>query len=85
MLIDRENLVKRHNPILTKVDFENPISLGNGNFALRALTFPYKLFLFIAYLLIYYVLLFPVFQGRCFGIFFENTLKVGNAVITQAY
>jgi hypothetical protein len=36
MLIDRENLVKRHNPKLTKVDFESPISIGNGNFAFTA-------------------------------------------------
>jgi len=35
-LINRENLVKRHNPILTKIDFESPISLGNGNFAFTA-------------------------------------------------
>lgn len=36
MLIDRENLVKRHNPILTEIDRESPISLGNGNFAFTA-------------------------------------------------
>jgi len=36
MLINRKNLVKRHNPILTKTDFESPISLGNGNFAFTA-------------------------------------------------
>lgn len=33
MYINRERLVKRHNPILTEIDFESPISLGNGNFA----------------------------------------------------
>lgn len=36
MLIDRENLVKRHNPVLTEINFESPISLGNGNFAFTA-------------------------------------------------
>jgi hypothetical protein len=35
-VIDRENLVKRHNPILTETDLESPISLGNGNFAFTA-------------------------------------------------
>ncbi len=35
-MINRENLVKRHNPKLTEIDFESPISLGNGNFAFTA-------------------------------------------------
>jgi len=36
MLLDRKNLVRRHNPILTGIDFESPISLGNGTFAFTA-------------------------------------------------
>jgi len=36
MLIDRKKLLKRHNPILTEMDLESPISLGNGNFAFTA-------------------------------------------------
>jgi len=35
-VIDRKNLAKRHNAVLTKIDFESPISLGNGNFAFTA-------------------------------------------------
>lgn len=35
-MIEREKLVKRHNPILTGIDYESPISLGNGNFAFTA-------------------------------------------------
>lgn len=32
-MIERERLVRRHNPILTKIDLDSPISLGNGEFA----------------------------------------------------
>ncbi|MFB9276960.1 glycoside hydrolase family 65 [Cohnella cellulosilytica] len=35
-LIDRKELARRHNPVLTEIDLESPISLGNGNFAFTA-------------------------------------------------
>jgi protein-glucosylgalactosylhydroxylysine glucosidase len=34
--IDRTSLVRRHNPVLTKVDPLSPLSLGNGTFAFTA-------------------------------------------------
>lgn len=35
-MINREHLVRHHNPILTEIDFDSPISLGNGDFAFTA-------------------------------------------------
>ncbi len=35
-MIDRVGLLKRHNPILTGIDYESPISVGNGSFAFTA-------------------------------------------------
>ena len=34
--IDRESLVRRHNPISTRIDPLSPLSLGNGRFAFTA-------------------------------------------------
>ena len=31
--IDRKKVVKRHNPILTAIDYESPLTVGNGFFA----------------------------------------------------
>ena len=33
MLINREQLVRRHNPKLDGISTESPLSVGNGNFA----------------------------------------------------
>ncbi|MFC4601748.1 glycoside hydrolase family 65 [Cohnella hongkongensis] len=35
-MMDRKRLVRRHNPILTAMDLESPISVGNGRFAFTA-------------------------------------------------
>lgn len=35
-MIDRYALVNRHNPILKKVDFDSPLTVGNGEFAFTA-------------------------------------------------
>jgi len=34
--IDRHALVTRHNPVLRRFDADNPLSVGNGNFAFTA-------------------------------------------------
>ncbi|MET0497718.1 MAG: hypothetical protein ABW106_05530, partial [Steroidobacteraceae bacterium] len=34
--IDRESLVRRHNPILTRIDPTSPFMVGNGNLAFTA-------------------------------------------------
>ena len=34
--IDRHALVTRHNPVVHRFDAENPLSVGNGNFAFTA-------------------------------------------------
>ena len=34
--IDRHALVTRHNVVLTKLDVENPLQVGNGEFAFTA-------------------------------------------------
>lgn len=31
--IDRKKVVKRHNPVLTAIDYESPLTVGNGFFA----------------------------------------------------
>ena len=36
MAVNRYELVTRHNPILTEVDTDSPLSVGNGNFAFTA-------------------------------------------------
>lgn len=36
IMIDRYSLVTRHNPILKSVDFESPLTVGNGEFAFTA-------------------------------------------------
>ena len=35
-MIDRKKLVRRHNPLLTHIDHESPLSLGNGELAFTA-------------------------------------------------
>ena len=35
-MINRKELVKRHNPILTKINYESPLSVGNGELAFTA-------------------------------------------------
>ncbi len=35
-MIDRYKLVTRHNPVLDKIDYESPITVGNGEFAFTA-------------------------------------------------
>lgn len=35
-MIDRKALVRRHNPILTTIDMQSPMTLGNGEFAFTA-------------------------------------------------
>lgn len=37
--IDRKKVVKRHNPILTAIDYESPLTVGNG-FLPTPLTLP---------------------------------------------
>ena len=34
--IDRAALVARHNPVITKVDYDAPLTVGNGGFAFGA-------------------------------------------------
>lgn len=36
MAINRQELVKRHNPVLTKADTSSPLTVGNGEFAFTA-------------------------------------------------
>ena len=36
MAIDRCKLVTRHNPILTQMDLESPLTVGNGELAFTA-------------------------------------------------
>jgi hypothetical protein len=35
-VINRYELVNRHNPVLTKADKSSPLTVGNGNFAFTA-------------------------------------------------
>ena len=35
-MIDRENVVKRHNPVLKEINTESPLTVGNGEFAFTA-------------------------------------------------
>src|SRR5882762_2386011 len=34
--IDREALVTRHNPVVRKIDYDAPLTVGNGGFAFTA-------------------------------------------------
>jgi len=36
MMINRKELVTRHNPVLTKIETDSPLTVGNGEFAFTA-------------------------------------------------